>query len=138
MTMNRVDYKETRDIPVEGLLELYTANDWSAAENPEQLQRALMNSHTLVSAWVGGRLVGLGNAISDGHLVVYYPHLLVLPEFQRKGIGKEIVRLLQAKYSEFHQQVLIADSGAVEFYRKCGFNRAGQTEPMWIFQGSEH
>ena len=138
MTMNGVDYKKTRDIPVEGLLELYRVNNWSAAEKPEQLQRALADSHALVSAWVGDKLVGLGNAISDGHLVVYYPHLLVLPEFQHRGIGRELVRLLQAKYVGFHQQVLIADGAAVEFYRKCGFERAGQTEPMWVFHGSEH
>ena len=138
MVMNTIDYKETRDIPMEGILALYRANEWSAAEKPEQLQRALVNSPALVSAWAGNRLVGLGNAISDGHLVVYYPHLLVLPEFQCKGIGKEIVRLLQAKYSGFHQQVLIADGGAVDFYRKCGFKGAGRTVPMWVFEGAEH
>jgi GNAT superfamily N-acetyltransferase len=32
--------------------------------------------------------VGLGNAISDGALVVYYPHMLVLPEYQGRGIGR--------------------------------------------------
>jgi hypothetical protein len=26
----------------------------------------------------------------------------------------------------------------VEFYRKCGFERAGRTEPMWIYGGHEH
>jgi len=25
-----------------------------------------------------------------------------------------------------------------EFYRKCGFERAGKTEPMWIYAGHDH
>jgi len=50
---------------------LYRANDWSSADKPEQLLAALRNSHGLVTARLDGRLVGLGNAISDGLLVVY-------------------------------------------------------------------
>jgi ribosomal protein S18 acetylase RimI-like enzyme len=91
-----------------------------------------------VSAWFGKELVGLGNAISDGHLVVYYPHLLVHPEHQRQGIGTELMKRLMAKYTSFHQHVVLADGRAVEFYRKCGFTRAGKTEPMWIYAGHDH
>jgi GNAT superfamily N-acetyltransferase len=71
------------------VIDLYRANNWSSAEKPEQLLPALRNSHTLVTARFSGVLVGIANAISDGHLVVYYPHLLVHPEYQRRGIGKK-------------------------------------------------
>ena len=83
-------------------------------------------------------MVGLGNAISDGFLTVYYPHLLVLPEYQGKGIGKLILDKMQEKYSHFHMQMLTADGKSVDFYKKNGFERAGKTEPMWIYQGDEH
>ena len=62
---------------------LYVANAWSAAEKPIELLAALRNSHSLVTARLSNTLIGLGNAISDGHLVVYYPHLLVHPELSR-------------------------------------------------------
>jgi hypothetical protein len=26
---------------------------------------------------------------------------------------------------------------ALEFHRKCGFERAGKTEPMWIYEGHD-
>ena len=120
------------------MLELYTANHWSAAEKPAQLMAALVNSHSLVTARAGVRLVGLGNAISDGHLVVYYPHMLVHPDYQRQGIGKKMMQALQTRYSGFHQQLLTADGGAVDFYRALGFARAGKTQSMWIYAGSEH
>jgi len=62
------------------VIELYKANGWSSAEKPKKLIPALKNSDTLVTARISGKLVGIGNAISDGSLVVYYPHMLVHPD----------------------------------------------------------
>ena len=69
--MSGIRYSDTRDVALEGVLALYCANEWSSAEKPELLHRALLASHSLFTAWDNTRLVGLGNAISDGHLVVY-------------------------------------------------------------------
>ena len=122
----------------EEVLALYKANAWSSAEKPQQLLAALRNSHALVTARIVGRLVGLGNAISDGHLVVYFPHMLVHPEFQRQGVGRAMMGALMERYEGFHQKMLTADGDAVEFYRSMGFERAGRTEPMWVYAGNEH
>ena len=129
---------ENRKIPIEKIIELYQLNEWSSANKPTQLYHGLMNSHTLIAAWDKDKLVGLGNAISDGHLVVYYPHLLVHPDYQGKGIGQKIVAKMQEKYANFHMQMLTADGRAIDFYKKNGFERAGKTEPMWIYGGKEH
>lgn len=120
------------------LIELYKLNGWSSANKPELLIKALKNSHTLVLTYADEKLVGVGNAISDGYLVVYYPHMLVHPDFQGKGIGKLMMDHMMKKYEGFHQQMLTADGKAIDFYKKCGFERAGQTEPMWIYDGDEH
>jgi GNAT superfamily N-acetyltransferase len=133
-----IEIKETKEINIEKIIKLYKANKWSSAEKPDLLYKALMNSDSLITAWDGNRLVGLGNAISDGYLVVYYPHLLVHPDYQGKGIGKMIVDKFQNKYGNFHQQLLTADGKAIDFYRKCGFEKAGSTQSMWIYQGDEH
>jgi GNAT superfamily N-acetyltransferase len=133
-----IEIKETKEINIEKIIKLYKANKWSSAKKPDLLYKALMNSDSLITAWDGDRLVGLGNAISDGYLVVYYPHLLVHPDYQGKGIGKIIVDRFQKKYGNFHQQMLTADGKAIDFYRKCGFEKAGSTQSMWIYQGDDH
>ncbi len=120
------------------ILNLYRLNQWSSADKPTELIQALKHSHSLVTARAEGQLVGLGNAISDGYLVVYYPHLLVHPDLHGQGIGRRIVQKLQEKYAGFHQQILVADGESVEFYQKCGFERAGSCQPMWIYQGHDH
>lgn len=133
-----IRYSQRRDLKIEQILPIYEAHNWTSAKKPEILLKALINSHSLVSAWNEEELVGIGNAISDGFLVVYYPHLLVSPKYQGQGIGKEIINILKTKYRDLHMQMLTADAEAIDFYKKCGFVRAGKTEPMWIYDGHEH
>ncbi len=136
--MNKIKYERKKDIPKDQVIALYKSVDWSSAEKPDLLLKALMNSHAVVTAWDGERLIGLGNAISDGYLVVYYPHLVVHPEYQGNGIGTEIVKSLQKKYHDFHQQSIIADGKAIEFYKKSGFVEAGSCQSLWIYKGHDH
>jgi len=120
------------------VINLYRANKWSSAKKSKELLSALNNSHTLVTARISGNLVGIGNAISDGYLVVYYPHMLVHPTLHGQGIGRRMMKTMQEKYGGFHQQMLVADGDAIEFYKALGFERAGKTEPMWIYSGNDH
>jgi ribosomal protein S18 acetylase RimI-like enzyme len=133
-----ITISDRRDIELDSIINLYKANKWSSADKPKTLYEALTNSHSLISAWDNDKLVGIGNAISDGYLVVYYPHLLVHPDYQGKGIGQKMMDKMQEKYGHFHMQMLTADGKAIDFYKKVGFERAGETEPMWIYKGNEH
>lgn len=133
-----IAYQDTKSIPQDQVLTLYRANQWSSADKPQKLCEGLRNSHRLVSAWDADRLVGLANSLSDGCLVVYYSHVLIHPEYRRRGIGRELMTRLMSHYQDFHQQVLIADGDAVEFFRSLGFGPAGETRSMWIFAGREH
>jgi len=133
-----IEIKETKDVKQDDIIAIYKANHWSSAEKPDQLIQALINSHSFITAWHNEKLVGLGNALSDGFLVVYYPHLIIHPDYQGQGIGKRILNKLQEKYGDFHQQILVADGKAIDFYEKCGFEPAGETKSMWIYKGNDH
>ncbi len=133
-----ITLSDALELPQDQVVALYAANRWSSTTKPLALLAALRHSHSVVSAWDNETLLGLGNAISDGHLVVYYPHLLVLPSHHGQGIGARIVARLKARYADFHQQILVSDSRTVGFYRKCGFEIAGATQSMWIYDGDDH
>ena len=130
--------EETREFNSSEILEIYKLNKWSAFQKPELLIKGLKNSHCLIIASYDNKVVGLGNAISDGHLVVYFPHLLIHPDYQGKGIGTLIIDKLKEKYNGFHQQMLTADNDAIDFYTKKGFDKAGKTQSMWIYEGNDH
>ena len=125
--MHEITYHDDFNFQIEEVLAIYTASGWSSAEKPRLLFAALQGSHSIAYARVGDRMVGIGNAISDGHLVVYYPHLLVHPDFY-----------LSRRYAGFHQQMISADADAIGFYERNGFTRAGRTVSMWIYDGNEH
>ncbi|HXU05989.1 MAG TPA: GNAT family N-acetyltransferase [Polyangia bacterium] len=133
-----IRYSDDAKPPISDVLALYRSVDWSSADKPEALHKGLLGSHSLITAWDEATLVGLGNAISDGHLVVYFPHMVVHPDYQGRGIGTELMKRMMARYRGFHQQALIADGRAIDFYKRLGFVRAGATEPLWIFDGREH
>ena len=130
-----VSYREAAELESGAVLELYRSCGWSAAERPDALMSALANSHSVISAWACDRLVGLMNAISDGSLVVYYPHLLVAPRARGQGIASELMRRIQHKYDGFHQQVLLSYEAAAPVYEKAGFARAPGVVPFWIYTG---
>ncbi len=136
--LGRLRFSDQKDFAIEDLVILYRSVGWSSADKPRELQAALANSHAVVSAWIDRRLIGLANALSDGHLVVYYPHLLVHPEFQGAGIGGKIMERLQSGYSSLHTQILVSDEKTVTFYERCGFRKAGRTQSMWIYAGRDH
>jgi GNAT superfamily N-acetyltransferase len=133
-----IRYSDNAKPAVDEIIGLYRAVEWSSANKPAALHAGLLGSHSLVTAWDDQFLVGLGNAISDGHLVVYFPHLVVHPRYQGKGIGTKLMNMMMVRYRGFHQQALLADGRAIDFYRRMGFTRAGSTEPLWIFDGHEH
>jgi GNAT superfamily N-acetyltransferase len=52
---------------------------------------------TNIGAWDGGRLVGAVRVLTDGYFFATVPEILVDPDYQRRGIGRELmVRALAA------------------------------------------
>ena len=136
--MAEIAIRENAELPREQVLTLYRECKWSAASRPDALLQALAGSHCVMSAWDNSNLVGLGNAISDGALVVYYPHLLVRPAYQRQAVGRRIMEAFGERYGAFHQQALLAVDGTNLFYESVGFTRAQSVTPMWVYDDSDH
>jgi len=137
MLSEEVEYREGVELPREQVIHLYSQCRWSSADKPDALLFALSNSETIISAWHQNVLIGLGNAISDKALTVYYPHLLVLPSYQNMGIGRELMKRLQAPYINFHQQILLAINDAVPFYERLGFRPSQGVKAMWVYDESD-
>jgi ribosomal protein S18 acetylase RimI-like enzyme len=116
-----IAYRTTQDFTAAELSDLYLSVGWSSAKYPERLKQAMANSDSVMSAWDGDRLIGLINCLSDGALTAYFHYLLVRPEYQGQGVGRELLRLMFERYADCLRKVLIADNEQVGFYKKCGF-----------------
>ena len=67
-----------------------------------------------------GTVVGFLNAISDGVLAAYLPLLEVLPEYQKRGIGGELMRRMLKSFDKYYMADLICDEDMVPFYEQFG------------------
>jgi GNAT superfamily N-acetyltransferase len=65
-------------------------------------------------------------------MTVYFHYLLVRPEYQGIGIGKELVQLMLDEYRDITRKVVIAYHNGVDFYRKCGFEVGEDKSAMFI------
>lgn len=99
------------------------------AEVPvEHARKALQNGLLNVSAIYHGELVGMGRLVGDGAMYWYLQEIIVLPEFQRKGIGTMIVNHLidYAKANSITGKFTtiggVSAKGKEPFYQKMGFD----------------
>ena len=93
-----------------------------ASRAPELHRKAFEASHTVVFAYADGRPVGFGRAISDGAYQAAVYEMAVVPEFQRQGIGAQIMRAILDRLPGCNV-ILYASPGKEDFYRKLGLRR---------------
>ncbi|MBO0841254.1 MAG: GNAT family N-acetyltransferase, partial [Sciscionella sp.] len=67
------------------------------------------------------RVVGFVTALSDGVLMAYLPLLEVLPAYQGRGIGTELVRRVLTAIGPLYGVDVCCDDDVLPFYRKLGF-----------------
>jgi len=121
-----ISYNDAKkDLPPEQLHDLFVAVGWSdGTETPDMIQKGYripwINSTLVVSAWDGERLIGAVRVLSDTLFRSVIYDLLVLPGYQNKGIGKELLRRCIGHFpkSEWLVQTTKEISG---YYVKHGF-----------------
>ena len=128
----KITYKNTKVFEPKELQELFLSVEWSSGHYPEKLVVAMKNSGSVFTAWDNEKLIGLINTLDDNIMTAYIHYLLINPEYQGKGIGKELVKLVSEKYKHYLRIVLIAYDKEVDFYKRCGFTAGKEKTPMFI------
>ncbi len=102
---------------------------WSAyTDEPEVLHKGFEHSMLVLGAYESGKLVGVIRVVGDGYTIVFIQDLLVLPEYQRKGIGAALIQSVLTRFSFVRQIELAADttSGTAAFYKSQGFQEMSE------------
>ena len=87
-----------------------------------KIQSAFQVSYKVITAWEENILVGSCRMLSDGICYGAVFDVAVLPEYQKKGIGKTLMRLLLKE--EEHMTIhLTSTFGNEGFYKKLGFKK---------------
>lgn len=92
-------------------------------KHPNDLEVAFSNSMYKCFAMDGGRLLGAGRAVADGVDCSYLCDIAVHPDFQGRGLGRDITRKLM-ELSKGHKKIILyATPGKERFYERLGFRR---------------
>ena len=111
-------------VKLEDVLHLYQAVGWTNYTNqPQMLEQALPHSLVVYLAFDGEKIVGLIRLVGDGFSSVFVQDLIVLPSYQRQGIGSSLMKEALKDYKDAYQVQLVTEETEknVGFYRSMGF-----------------
>ena len=111
-------------VKLEDVLHLYQAVGWTNYTNqPQMLEQALPHSLVVYLAFDGEKIVGLIRLVGDGFSSVFVQDLIVLPSYQRQGIGSSLMKEALEDYKDAYQVQLVTEQTEknVRFYRSIGF-----------------
>ncbi|HZY44091.1 MAG TPA: GNAT family N-acetyltransferase [Anaerolineae bacterium] len=111
-----ITYSDSHDIDLQQLSVLFNSVGWERrTADRDRLAQLVRGSMWVVSAQHESKLVGFARAVSDGATNAYVSTVAVLPEYQGRGIGREIMRRL-IDGRDGIQFVLHANDNATAFY----------------------
>lgn len=119
-----IRYQREWNLDSHAVLPLYAAVGWTNyTQNPDMLEKALEKSLYVLAAYNGKDVVGLLRAVGDGASIMFVQDILILPAYQRQGIGRQLVQEFLAEYRTVYQIHLLTDQSekTEHFYTALGF-----------------
>ena len=133
-----ITIKKQEIVKLEDVLHLYQAVGWTNyTHQPQMLEQALSHSLVIYLALDGDAVVGLIRLVGDGFSSVLVQDLIVLPSYQRQGIGRALMKEALEDYKDAYQVQLVTDQTerTLEFYRSMGFETLSTydcTGMIWV------
>ena len=121
--MQKIHYK-TNDSELDASMFINMANQvWSGDYHHQYTKEALKKTIN-TTAWDGDKLVGCVRVLTDGYFFGTVTEILVLPEYQNKGIGK---KLMSFAFETSPTSLFFgAQPEAAAFYEKIGYEKSLQ------------
>ena len=111
---------------VEEFNKLYDSVGWGAYSK-EISSKALDNTFYSISIYDDDKIIGYGRLIGDTICFIYLHDIMVLPEYQSRGIGTMIMNKLLDRIKKIKREnpnlrvYLGASKNKENFYKKFGF-----------------
>ena len=105
---------------------LYDAVGWGSYDEKVS-EKALANTMYSVSVYDDDKIIGYGRIIGDGICFLYIHDVMVIPKYQNKKIGSQIMNRLLEKVNQikienpYVRVYLGASKGKEKFYERFGF-----------------
>ena len=106
-----------------------TLSERRPVNSPETIRGMLDHAHVILTARVDGLLVGVSRAISDFSYCTYLSDLAVDVAYQRRGIGRDLIRRTHEAAGLHTNLILLAAPKAEGYYPHIGM---AKHDSCWI------
>jgi GNAT superfamily N-acetyltransferase len=118
-------YETSRQISADEFIDLLrrsTLAERRPVDDRKCIQGMLQHANLLCTAWDGEKLVGIARSVTDFEYCCYLSDLAVDEKYQKKGIGKELIRQTKSKLGDKTKVILLSAPKAETYYSKIGFD----------------
>ena len=126
---NMVDYQSVTNLDHQEFLKLLHSSKLSErrpVKETDRIKGMCENANLIITARYQGKLIGVARSITDYHYCTYLSDLAVDQQFQKSGIGHELIERTKSSYPKA-MLILLSAPGAVGFYEKIGMERHSAT-----------
>jgi ribosomal protein S18 acetylase RimI-like enzyme len=121
-----ITYAADRRVSPAEVAELYRASGIRRPfDDLARIEKMLQHANLLVCARHAGTLVGMARALTDFSYFCYLSDLAVHRDYQRNGIGKELVGCIRRQLNDEVMILLLAAPEAMDYYPPLGFQKVG-------------
>jgi predicted N-acetyltransferase YhbS len=131
-----ITYSSTAKISADQAIDLYirsTLGERRPIHKRQAFENMYQHANLIISAWDGDKLVGISRSLTDFSYVAYLSDLAVDVQYQKQGIGKQLIEKTKSDLEPECMLVLLAAPKAREYYGPLGFE---QHPSAWILKKS--
>ena len=131
-----ITYSSTAEISADQAIDLYirsTLGERRPIHKRQAFENMYQHANLIISAWDGDKLVGISRSLTDFSYVAYLSDLAVDVQYQKQGIGKQLIEKTKSDLEPECMLVLLAAPKAREYYGPIGFE---QHPSAWILKKS--
>ena len=129
-----IEYKLNQNITVEEFIEVLknsTLGERRPIDELETIKGMIENSNLIVTALIDNKIIGIARAVTDFNYCCYLSDLAVDEQYQKNGIGKQLISKVQEQLNDKCKIILLSAPDAKEYYPKIGFT---QHNSAWTLQ----
>ena len=89
----------------------------------DRIQRMLDHASLTITAWNESELIGIARALTDFSYCCYLSDLAVVKDYQKQGIGTQLIKHVQSEIGEETALILLSAPSAMSYYPKVGFHQ---------------
>ncbi|MEO6694079.1 MAG: GNAT family N-acetyltransferase [Ignavibacteria bacterium] len=120
----QITYKINTPITAEQVSELFIKSGINRpSDDLPRIRKMLDNSNLIITAWSEEKIVGIARSLTDFCYCCYLSDLAVDIEFQKSGIGKELINRTREAITDQSMLLLLSAPLAMDYYPKVDFER---------------